>query len=302
MSNIQDDYSQDIESELGIGDIVGICVQYKYILLIMVVLFAGMGALVATLLPTYYMSDMLIKPRAEDESSSSSSGLAGLGALAGGMINTVNSDTELLIEQIKSRVFILSFIKKNKLNAELVAVIGWDALQNKLIYDEELYNPIEKKWLDPELEPQPIELYNKFMKDYFTIAYDDKKNLITLQILYYDPARAYEWLNELSKEVNIYLQQRSQIITENRLKYLEETLGSTSNNTMQMLTGDLIKEQLRKLMMNNFNDGFAFEVIDPPLLAHKPVKSQMALFMLLGGGIGFFISLFSILLIFNKKE
>ena len=292
-----DNLTSDETSELGLGDIVKICIKNKFIILAAILIFAGAGAVVAVMQATYYSSEMLVKPRDEEGAgnSSPSGGLASLGALTGGIINGGNSKSETLIEHIKSRVFILSFITKNKLEADVFAAKGWDEVNDKLIYDEDIYDVANKKWRSEDAKPNPLELYHRFMDDFFILTYDDKKDLILLQIKYYNPKQAYEWMVSLSNEANEYLKRRSQITAEKRMDYLQTTLTSTANNTIQRLTGDLIKEQMRSLMMTNFNDGFAFEVIDPPILAHEPMKSNLPIFTLFGAFFGFFISLFVVL-------
>ncbi|PHZ84843.1 hypothetical protein [Paremcibacter congregatus] len=294
--------TQEPTNELNLADIWIICTRYKLIILMVTILGLSIGGISATFLPTYYVSDMLIKPRSEDRSGIPSSGLASLGALTGGLINSGGGENDALLMHITSRTFILSFIEKNNLSAQIYATKGWDPKTSELIFDTDIYDPIHKKWIDHSAKPKPIIVYKKFMKDFFSIQPDIKNNTLILQIQYYDPSLAYKWLQDLSKEINNYLKTRSQITTNKRLSYLYKTLDATSNNTMKNLIGDLIKEQMRSLMMTSFNEGFAFEVIDPPMLANRPASSKIPLFIFLGGILGFITAIFGVLFLSMTRK
>lgn len=287
--------TQEPTNELDLADIWKICTRYKQIILIITFLGLSLGAISATFLPTYYVSDMLIKPRSDNNSDFSSSGLTNLSALTGGIINTGGGENDTLIMHITSRAFILSFIEKQDLSAQIYAAKGWNEDTTELIFNTDLYDPVQKKWKDYTAKPQPIEIYRKFMSDFFSIKPDIKNNTLVLQIQYYDPSISYKWLKDLSMEIDNYLKTRARITADKRLNYLHKTLKSTKNHTMQKLIGDLIKEQMRSLMMTSFNEGFAFEVIDFPIKPHKPASSKMPLFIILGGFLGFIATIFGVL-------
>ena len=102
-------------------------------------------------LPNVYQSTALLTS-ADNSNSNALSRLAsqfgGLASLAGINIGNIQDKKALpALEVLKTWGFIESFILENKIEAEVYAVRGWNQLDNELIYDLSIYDPVTKAWV-----------------------------------------------------------------------------------------------------------------------------------------------------------
>ncbi|MFP3758133.1 hypothetical protein SB751_30115, partial [Cupriavidus sp. SIMBA_020] len=69
--------------------------------------------------------------------------LAGVNLGSGGGIDK----TQMALEVLKSRKFTSEFIQKHNILPDLMAVKSWESEKNTIIYNQEVYNKAENKWL-----------------------------------------------------------------------------------------------------------------------------------------------------------
>ncbi len=123
----------------------------KWIVIATTFVFVVSAVLYALSLPNIYKADALLAPAESSNGgglSKMAGQLGGLAALAGVNLGAgESSQTELAVQVLKSRHFVDAFINKHDLLVPLMAAKGWDLVNNKLILDEELYNPSTGEWL-----------------------------------------------------------------------------------------------------------------------------------------------------------
>ncbi|MFH4691392.1 Wzz/FepE/Etk N-terminal domain-containing protein [Vibrio alginolyticus] len=282
--------------EIDLRELVKALWKGKWIIIVVTFVFAMGSVVYALSLPNIYKADALLAP-AESSNSGGLSKMAGqLGGLAA--IAGVNlgggeaSQTDLAIQVMKSRQFIDAFINKHDLLVSLMAVKGWNFETNKLILDEELYDPSSGRWLREangmrSSKPTAQEAFEVFIKT-FSIQKDTEAELYTVTVKNYSPYIARQWVNWLIEDINRVMRERTIAETSKNLEYLNTQLQKTSVTDMQSTFYKLIEEQTKSLMLAEVQDEFIFKIIDPavvPEVKYGPKRALICMFGALLGGV-----------------
>lgn len=159
----------------------------KWIIIATTFIFAIGSVLYALSLPNIYKADALLAPAESSNGgglSKMAGQLGGLAALAGVNLGAgESSQTDLAVQVMKSRQFVEAFINKHDLLVPLMAATDWDLTNNKLILDEELFNPNTGEWLrEPNglrgSTPTAQEAFEVFNKEVLSIS-QDKESVYT---------------------------------------------------------------------------------------------------------------------------
>nr|MDC2854631.1 hypothetical protein [Ningiella sp. W23] len=110
--------------------------------------------------------------------------LSGVASLAG--ISLGGGDEKAVFhleEKLKSRDFLIPFLKKHNIKIPLFAAEDWTQSSNTLVYDSSIYDFNNNKWLRdvdyPQLpEPTNEEAYKKF-REIFKVSFDRKKRYLS---------------------------------------------------------------------------------------------------------------------------
>jgi len=286
-------YSQhySADDEIDLRELFAALWRGKWIIIVTTLVFAVASVLYALHLPNIYKSDALL---ASTESSGKSGELAqmasqlgGLASLAGVNLNRgQSSQTDLAVQVLQSRQFIEQFIKEHHLLVPLMASKGWDLANNKLIYDEKVYDINNNKWLRKpnglrKAQPSAQEAYSKFTKDVLSISQGKDTGLYTISASFYSPFIAQQWVTWLVEDINKVMKVRAISETTQNLNYLNDQLEKTSVADMQSTFYKLIEEQTKKLMLAEVQDEFVFKVVDPAVVPELKDKPKRALIVML---------------------
>lgn len=269
----------------------------KWIIIAITFIFAVGSVIYALSLPNIYKSDALLSPaeRANGGGLSNMAGqLGGLAALAGINIGAgESSQTELAVQVMKSRRFVDAFIEKHNLLVPLIAANGWDLTNDKLLFDEEIYDINKERWLrEPDglrgVKPTAQEAYEIFMKDVFDVSQDKESGLYTISIKYYSPHIAKQWVDWLIADINKVMRERTIAETSQNLAYLNSQLQKTAVADMQSTFYKLIEEQTKSLMLAEVQEEFIFKTVDPaivPEIKNSPNRAMICVLGVLFGGV-----------------
>ncbi|TOF63439.1 Wzz/FepE/Etk N-terminal domain-containing protein, partial [Vibrio parahaemolyticus] len=187
---------QSTDDEIDLRELFNALWKGKWIIIVTTFVFAIGAVLYALSLPNIYKSDALLAPVDSSNGgglSKMAGQLGGLAALAGVNLGAgESSQTDLAVQVMKSRQFVEAFINKHDLLVPLMAATDWDLTNNKLILDEELYNPNTGEWLrEPNglrgSIPTAQEAFEVFNKEVLTISQDKESDLYTVSVKYYSP-------------------------------------------------------------------------------------------------------------------
>ncbi|HFQ5336251.1 TPA: Wzz/FepE/Etk N-terminal domain-containing protein [Vibrio vulnificus] len=269
----------------------------KWIIIATTFAFAVGSVLYALSLPNIYKADALLAP-AESSGSGGLSKMAGqlggLAALAGVNLGaSESSQTDLAVQVMRSRQFVEAFINKHELLVPLMAAKDWDLTNNKLVLDEELYNPNTGEWLrEPDglrgSTPTAQEAFEVFNKETLSISQNKESGLYTLSVKHYSPYIAQQWVNWLIEDINKVMRARTIAETSQNLDYLNTQLQKTAVADMQSTFYKLIEEQTKSLMLAEVQEEFIFKVVDPaviPELKDSPKRMIICIVIILLGGL-----------------
>jgi len=282
----------------------------KITIIIVTAIFAIAFVFYALSKPDVYKASVLLSP----VSSEGSAGLAGLAGQFGGLasmagINLGNSGgdkTSLALATLESRSFIENFIQKHDLLVPLMASKKWDMVNNTLTLDDEVFDEKNNKWLREakfpmKAEPSLWEAYIEFSKR-LSVSQDKTSSLITIDIEFFSPKLAQEWLKLLVSDINQFIREQEKLETQASIAYLTKQLEKTQISNMETVFYTLIEEQTKTMMLAQVKKEYVFKTIDPAQVPERKSGPKRALIVIMGTILGAIISIIFILLRYFSKN
>ena len=234
--------------EIDIIQIVKTLWQGKWIIIVVTIVF-GIGSIIySKSLPNIYISEALLAPVLEKKDGMSQ--LGGLAALAG--INVGGGGgvdkTAVAMETLKSREFLNIFINKQRdtesyeIMPLLMAVKGWDLVQDKPIYDDTIYQSSTKKWVENGKIAKPsIQMACKSLQSLISINVDSKTKMVRISVEFFSPQIARQWTTWLVADINAIMKQRDLEEAQKSISYLEEQISKTNITDVRSVIYQLIE-------------------------------------------------------------
>ena len=299
--------TQNQDDEIDLAELWRAIWVGKFTIIIISMVFAVASIFFALSKPNIYKASAILAP------ASSEGGAGGLGALAGqfgGLASMAGINlgggggvdkTALALEIIKSRSFVEAFIAKHELLVPLMASKDWDMQSDTLILDDELYDIADKKWVreveaPKKPEPSSWEAYQEF-SDLITVAQDKSTSMVNIDIEFYSPVLAKQWLVWLIKDINEFMRVQDQIEAKASIDYLTKQLDNIKVATMETVFYQLIEEQTKNMMLTMVKKEYALKTIDPAQVPDTKDKPKRALIVVLGTMLG---GILSVLIVFIR--
>ncbi len=226
-----------------------------YVVIFGVCLGAFVGYIMFT--PKWYRAETTII-LADSKAAASSGSLESVAALTGLPLGSTAGQEPLAI--LKSRSLLRGFIEERQLLPVLFA--------NK--WDDE-----RKKWKsgDPADQPDIRDAVKIFDEKLRTVVDDRKAGLITLRVIWTDPAIAASWAEGLVRAVNERTRAEALVECERNVSYLQGELSRAEVLPVQQAIGRVLESQLQKLALARAKSDFSFKFVDvpvPPKRAYWP--------------------------------
>ena len=305
-------YGTNADDEIDLHELWNTIWAGKWIIVATTALFAIVAIIYALSLPNIYKSTATLIPTSGEEQSGAGSLAArfgGLASMAGVSLGGSGIDkTQIAIETLRSREFLSEFIKKHNLKPELMAAKSWDATNNRIVYDKELYNPETKKWewktksqWKKESQPSDQESITELLK-IVGFNFDDKSSMVNISASHLSPFVAQQWVQWLIDDINQHM--RKQDITEanKSIGYLTNKLKETSLAEMQKIFYELIEAQTKTKMLAEIRDQYVLKVIDSPIVPEKKNEPKRMIICLLAVIFGCVVGILFSFLIHIKTE
>lgn len=283
------------DDEINLRELWDIIWQGKWLIIAITAVFAIGSVIYALSLPNIYKAQALLSPEEEAQGGGISpmmGQLGGLASLAGISLGSGGGDNKVAVakEVIKSRQFITNFIERHGILPELMAVDHWDRRGNKLIYDSDLYDAAQNKWVrdvDPPQKPQPSawEAYKAFM-EILTVSQDKETGFVTVAVEHQSPYIAEHWVALLVEEVNSVVKEQDVGEARRSIEYLTKQLDRVALAEMRSVFYQLIEEQTKTIMLSEVRDEYVFSTIDPAVVPEEKTKPKRALICILGTMLG----------------
>ena len=291
-------YGMNNDDEIDLRELWNIIWQGKWIIIATTTVFAIAAVIYALSLPNIYKSTAKLIPTTGQEQSGTAALAArfgGLASMAGVSLGGSGIDkTKIAIETLKSREFLSEFIKKHNLKPEILAAKSWDAANNRIVYNNEVYNPETKTWAwktksqwKKESQPSDQEAISEFLKN-ININQDEKSSLVNISASHLSPFVAQQLVQWLIEDINQHMRKQDIAEANKSIGYLTNKLEETPLAEMQKIFYELIEAQTKTKMLAEIRDQYVLNIIDVPTvpeLKNKPKRAQICIFAVLFGGV-----------------
>lgn len=298
------------EDEIDLGELFSVLWRGKYIVILVTAIFAVISVVYAIKQPNVYESEALLAP-AEKENSGALGGLtgqfSGLASLAGVNLGGSNSNkTHLAIEILNSRQFSRAFIQKHKILPDLMAAVSWSKPDNKVIYNEELFDSKNNSWMQEagsshRLEPSMQKAYKAFISA-ISAEFNDETGMVTISAQHFSPHVAQQWVNWLVEDINHTMKEREVTEAKRSTKFLQLQLEQTQIADIREVLYKLIEEQTKTIMFAEVRDEYVFKTIDAAIVPEEKIKPKRALIALFGTLLGGMFGLLIVLLAYFTSK
>ena len=296
-NNIADD-------EIDLRELFAVIWQGKWLIIAITTLFAVASVVYAINQPNIYKSEALLAP-AEQEGSGGLAGLAGqfggLASLAGVNLGAGSSNkAQLAIEVLKSRQFASDFIQTHNILPDLMAAKTWDMQTNTVVYDNEMYDAQNNKWLrevEAPFKPEPSmqEAFKVFSK-IISASTDKESGMVTVSVEHVSPSVAQQWVSWLIEDINKSMKERDVLEAVKSTDFLTQQLEQTKIADIRAVLYKLVEEQTKTIMFAKVRDEYVFKTIDAALVPEEKFKPKRALICVLGVLLGGMLSVMIVLI------
>jgi uncharacterized protein involved in exopolysaccharide biosynthesis len=275
------------EAEISLIDIWRILGTHRWLVLGLMLLASLMSLAAALLMTPEYRAEVLLAP-VNDLDDSQHSALAfgefgSIAALAGVNLDRKDKKNEA-IATLRSRQFTEQFIAARKLDRVVFSDL-WDQEHDR--WNADAGKDIPTSW----------DVFEVFDKDIRRVSEDRTTGLVTLSIEWKDPQQAAQWANELAANVNATLRQQAVEASNDAIAYLQDQLTRTSVVDLQQVLHRLIESEMKKIIVANINEEFAFRVIDPAVAPDEPFRPRTVVMVVVGAVAGLVLGIIAALLL-----
>ena len=298
--------TQNQDDEIDLAELWRAIWAGKFTIIIISMIFAVASVFFALSKPNIYKASAILAP------ASSEGGAGGLGALSGqlgGLASMAGINlgggggtdkTALALEILKSRSFIEAFIAKHDLLVPLMASKNWDVPSDTLLLDEALYDKTNNKWVrevkaPKKPEPSSWEAYKKF-SEFLTVSQDKTTSMVNIDIEFFSPTVAQQWLTWLIQDINEFMRGQDQIEAKASIDYLTKQLVNIKVATMETVFYQLIEEQTKNMMLTMVKKEYVLKTIDPAQVPDTKDQPKRALIVVLGTMLGGILSVLIVLI------
>lgn len=184
----------------------------------------------------------------------------------------------------------------NERKAEYLAILQSQALIERFITQNNLipvlyadrWNDATKTWkdTDPDKQPTTWKATQYFRSKVMRLKTDGKTGLSTLSINWSDADVGARWANGLVEMANGHVRARTIEEAERNIGYLNTQLTKTSVVAVQNSISTLLENQIKRIMLAQGTDQYAFRVIDPALPPEKASFPNRIVWGVIGAFIG----------------
>ena len=293
----RDDLQDTYDDEIDVRELFSTLWLSKKFILILTGIFAVLSVIYSLSLTNLYTSQALLVPTSLN--SDSTSQYKALASVAGVNLGDSSPDVTLAIAFINSKKIIRQLIKHESFLPDLMAAKKWHIKSNSIIYDDDLYDKKNKKWVREvdfpfQQVPSEQEAFALFSKQ-INISEDKKNQLVTLSVEHISPSVAQQWTEWIIDEANTMVANLRIEEAESSINYLNEQIKLTPYAELRTIFFNLIQQNTQNMMLAKVSKQYALSIIDPPLIPEMKSNPQRALICILGTLLGGMLSLLIIL-------
>lgn len=281
-------------NDINLSDLISVILNYKKFIFSVCFLGSILVLIYAFTIPNYYQSTSVLEVEKaySERSSGGSSGLETLTQLTGVSMSGSNNMGNLAEATIRSFDFLNHLILKDEtFLPKLLAVKEFDLTTNEIIYDNTIYNPDTRTWVDQP--PSYIKAHKIFIKN-LSLNISRKSNFATLSYKHISPIIAAEFVDLIYTEANSIIRKRDMDEAEASLAYLYSQLETVNQKEVLASVNALIASELRKLTLANIKKNYLLDPIDRPFIPEQKYSPSRLIILITGFFASLAISIFFI--------
>lgn len=235
--------------------VLSLLLGYWKLIAVIALICAAVSIVYCKLAPKWYRAQTLIAAVRQDAGGSA---LGPLGGEIGGLASLVGIDIgdgedqkKEAMARFTSREFIDEFVRTEGI-APILFASKWDAEG--------------KRWKTSEDPPTVDDAYRFFTERVASISEDRRTNLIKVTVDWKNPQLAKTWANNLVSRINADRRAVARAESARNLEFLDRELQTTNIVELRQAINRLIETEIRKRMLVNVREEYAFKVIDPAVV------------------------------------
>jgi len=183
----------------------------------------------------------------------------------------------------------------------------WDMATDTLILNDELYDQANNKWIRKTKAPKKPKpsLWEGFVvfSNLLNVSQDKNTTMVTVELEYFSPIMAQQWLTWLVSDVNEFMREQDQKEAQDSINYLTGQLKDIHVASMETVFYQLIEEQTKNMMLTKVKAEYVLKTIDPAQIPEEEAKPKRVLIVILGTILGSLLSVLIVLIqYFSNKE
>ena len=186
------------------------------------------------------------------------------------------------VNTVTSRAFFKHLIEVDEdFLPALMAAKRYDQKSEKLIYDSDVYDVVNKKWLVEK--PHYLDAYD-FYRGKVTIVYHRERSIIDISIVHISPAAARDMVESIIFSADSLLRTFDLQTSSEALAYLTTAIPKQQQLALRSAMNDMIMNQLETQMMTKIGPTYIIQVVDPPFVPLYRFEPNRT-FISLGAGV-----------------
>lgn len=301
--------SNFFSGEIDLREIILVIWEKKYLITFSTFIFSVIFIVYSLTIQNVYKAEAIYEIRSKDESSNSLSSLAsrygGIASLVGINFSQGGDDSFLVIEKLKSKSFAKHLSKIEGIKQNFFAVEKYDPINKTIEYDLDIYDPSKAEWTlirDGKVhEPTALEFFDA-LNARLNVDVNTETGFLEISFFHRSPEFASDFIKTAIKEINRISKNQDKAKANFALEYLNDRLVKTPSKDVRESINELIKTQLRILMISDVNDNYLLEPIDPPYIPEEKYSPSRKLYAILGFLLGAFLGIFYTLFVHYYKK
>lgn len=296
-------FNNDSKKEIDIIRTFLIFWKRRYFISVFTTFFAIISIFYSLSLQNIYTSTALLIPyEKSDNQPTGLSALSGYTAAVG-----INLQEDATINESVARIQSFQFFSEHLLSdiklQDILAVKKWDKMNNKLIYEKELFDEKSNKWVRDFTYPQQQipsdqEAFRAFKSSMYAVI-DKEKSFINIGVNHQSPYIAKEWLEKIIINFNESMRMEDIESSKSNIDFLSTMQGSTNIQSIRDVASNLLESQMQTLMLASSNKDYVLKVIDKPIAPELKTSPNRAIICIVITLFGLAISL---IFVFIKDE
>ena len=285
------------EKEIDLKELFTVLWGGKWLIVSVTSIFSIIAIIYSLSLPNVYQSRAILSPVGD----SGGGGLnqvmknyGGLASLAGVNLSSADASSNSVkaLEKLNTLSFFENNIMPNIFLPDLMAFDSWDASNNKIIYNTDIYDFDSQTWTRdyeyPRTQtPSAQESFNIFA-GHFQASKDIDTGFVTISVKHESPFVAQAWTELIIDQLNYFFRAKDKLEAQAAMDYLNIQMTQTSFAEIKMVIAQLLQQKMQQLALVEASDFYVFDYIDPPAVMEtksEPVRSVICIIGAFLGGI-----------------